>query len=422
MKITPSTAEGIVTIPSSKSVTHRALICSALSEGKSKILSPLVADDTEATIRVLQQLGAQINSSSGYHEVIGGAIDAPTSELFCGESGTTLRLVLPLCGLTKGETTLTGGPSLSKRPVAPLISGLNQLGVNCNSSNGYPPVKVNGKGSIHGGLALIRGDISSQFVSGLLLIAPLTEVETIIRLTTPLQSKPYVDMTLNTLKSFNIEVTKNEDMTHYKINKQKCCPTDFEVEGDWSSAAFMLAAGALTGDVTVNNLKNSSYQADKAILNILEEMCAEIDIMKNQVRVKKSVLNPITYNLENSPDLFPVVTTLCACAKGVSRLTGLSRLKYKESDRLAAMIEGLRRMMIKVTLEENGVLIEGGKPQGAKLDPFQDHRIAMALAILALNAEGETLITDSECVSKSYPHFWRDLTNLGASIRSNENE
>ncbi len=321
-----------------------------------------------------------------------------------------------------GETTLTGGSSLSKRPMAPLLSGLKQLGVKCSSSEGHPPIRVNGSGSIPGGEAYIRGDISSQFISGLLLVSPLTTIETTINLTTPLQSKPYVKMTLDALSAFNIDVSKNADMSNFETKKQKYQPTDYQVEGDWSSAAFIIAAGAIAGDVTINNLSKRSHQADKAILKILEEMGADFNIYQNNVRVEKSPLTPLKYDLENSPDLFPIVTALCAFANGESKLTGLSRLKYKESDRLTAMIDGLKKMNIKLKLEENTLNIKGGTPQGAKIDSYQDHRIAMAFAIIALAADGETSITDSECVSKSYPCFWRDLQNLGASLRSNENE
>lgn len=422
MKITPSVVSGALTAPSSKSATHRALICAALSEGKSKICSPLNSDDTIATEKVLQQLGIRINKESDHYEVSGGNIEPSKSNLFCGESGTTLRLVTPICGLVKGESTLTGGPSLSGRPMAPLLSGLKQLGVKCSSSNGHPPINIYGKGSVPGGEAYIRGDISSQFISGLLLISPLTQVETTISLTTPLQSKPYVKMTLDTLRAFKIEVSKDADMTHYNTEKQKYHPTDFQVEGDWSSAAFMLAAGAMAGDVTLNNLNEQSHQADKAIIKILEKMGADFNIKKNSIQVGKAALAPLNYNLENSPDLFPIVTALCVTAHGESKLTGLSRLRYKESDRLTTMIDGLKRMNIKLKLAENSLHIKGGRPKGAKVNSYQDHRIAMAFAILALYADDETVITDSECVSKSYPRFWRDLENLGASIRSYENE
>ncbi len=306
--------------------------------------------------------------------------------------------------------------------MAPLLSGLKQLGVKCLSSEGYPPIKVNGTGSILGGEAHIRGDISSQFISGLLLISPLTEVETTINLTTSLQSKPYVKMTLDALRAFNVEVSNNADMSYYEIKRQKYQSTDYQVEGDWSSAAFMIAAGAIAGDVTINNLSKQSHQADKAILKILEEMGADFNTYQNSVQVVKSQLSPLKYDLENSPDLFPIVTALCAYANGESKLTGLSRLKYKESDRLTAMIEGLKKMNIKLKLEENTLTIQGGTPQGARVDSYQDHRIAMAFAIIALNADGETLITDSECVSKSYPSFWKHLQDLGTSLRSDKNE
>jgi 3-phosphoshikimate 1-carboxyvinyltransferase len=397
-------------------MTHRALIGAALAEGTSRVLHPLRSDDTEATRRVLTQLGARITRRDDGWKVEGGGISTPRNQLFCGESGTTLRLVTPITALAEGDVKLTGGPSLSGRPMEPLLEGLRQLGVRCESTDGYPPITVRGLGRIKGGEARIRGDISSQFVSGILLIAPLTEEGTSLRLTTPLESKPYVEMTLDALDHYGVKTSASQDLRSYHIDSQSYHPADYEVEGDWSSASFMMAAGALSGDLMVQNLRGDSRQADRAIINILSRMGAEIITKKGYVKVRKSYLQPITTNLKNSPDLFPTVAALCACAQGRSILMGVRRLRFKESDRIAAMTDGLGRMGIKVEEEGDRVIIEGGNPEGAVVDPYNDHRIAMALGVLALTAEGETRIRDAECVSKSYPTFWKRLEGLGARI------
>lgn len=420
MIINPSTSEveGSVRSPASKSMTHRALLCSALSRGISKVQSPLISDDTLATRRVLTQLGVNVIEQGDGWRIMGGSISKPSSELFCGESGTTLRLSTPVCGLAEGCSVLTGGPSLSRRPMKPLLQGLKQLGVKCESSDGHTPVIVWGKGSIQGGVASIRGDISSQFVSGLLFISPLTEEATTIKITTNLESKPYVNMTIEALNEYGIEISASEDMRKYWVEKQEYRPMEFKVEGDWSSASYMLAAGALTGDVTIRNLNTDSNQADKTILDILDSMDVELYLNDGSIRARKSSLSPINADLKDSPDIFPIVAALCACSEGESRITGIRRLRFKESDRVTAMINGLNRMGIKTMEDDETIVIKGGKPKGGKIDPFNDHRIAMAFAVLALNSEKETTILDSGCVSKSYPGFWKDFEALGVYLRS----
>jgi 3-phosphoshikimate 1-carboxyvinyltransferase len=403
-------------------VTHRALVCSALAEGYSVIREPLISEDTEATRRVLEQLGVGISRKDGAWKVAGGSLRKPEFDLHCGESGTTLRLVTALCSLVDGECKLIGGPSLSKRPIGPLVDGLKQLGTECESTGGLPPVTVKGKGRLPGGEAVLPGDISSQFVSAILIAAPRGEKDTTLRLTTRLESRPYIELTMEVQHIFGVSVEASEGMEKFRIERQSYRPANVTVERDWSAAAFLLGAGALAGKVTVEDLNMGSSQGDAAILAILDEMGATVVCMGDSITVEMAPLSGIELDLSDSPDLFPVVASLCAAASGQSVLRGLRRLRLKESDRVAAMTGGLVGMGVRCELVGDILTIEGGSPKGCVIDPWGDHRIAMAFSILSLAAEGETTILDAECVSKSYPGFWGDLEALGVELRRDADE
>ena len=414
IKIRPSLIKGQVVAPSSKSYTHRALVCSALAKGESKIISPLNSDDTEATMDLLEKLGVKIRVKENSWEVSGGQLHQPEGDLFCKESGTTMRFMTAICSLVNGTCRLTGGRSLSKRPMKPLIDGLKQLGVECTSQRGFPPVTV--KGGLAGGQTKIPGDISSQFISALLLVAPLAKHDVNLVLTTPLESKPYVLMTIDAQRKFGVEIEASEDLREFSIKKQAYKPTNYRIEGDWSSSAFLLAAGVVAGKIEIQNLNEGSLQADREIVNVLKKMGAKIISKNETIILMKSELKSLVFDVSDCPDLFPILTVLCSVAKGESRLTGIKRLRIKESDRIAAMKEGLLKMNVDVREEGNSFIIKNSNPMGAVIDPKNDHRIAMAFAVLSLVAEGETTIHDSECVSKSFPNFWGIIKHLGVSL------
>jgi 3-phosphoshikimate 1-carboxyvinyltransferase len=300
--------------------------------------------------------------------------------------------------------------------VEPLLDALRQLGVDCESRGGNPPVKVHGRGGIDGGEVTIRGDISSQFVSALLLVAPYARNQLRVKVTTRLESAPYVGMTMDAQRAFGVQVKASEGYQEMQVENQAYTPTEYAVEGDWSSGAYMLAAGAMAGKASVDNLLRESMQADAAIIEVLREMCAKPIFHGERVGVDHAEINGINWDLTDSPDLFPVVVALCSAAKGESRLQGLRRLRLKESDRIASMVEGLGRMGIKNEPSKDSIIIHGGAPEGAVIDPHGDHRIAMAFGVLGLAARGETAIMDAECVSKSYPGFWEDLESLGGRV------
>jgi len=408
-----SEVKGRVRAPSSKSYTIRGLMCAALAKGESEILHPLSSDDTEASIDVLSKVGVHIRQEEDLWRVSGGNFHKPDTELFCGESAATLRFMTAICSLVPEKCQLVSGPSLAKRPIKPLIQALRQLGVNCSSQGETAPVIVEG-GRLKGGVAELAGNISSQFVSALLFIAPFAEEGVTIRLTTPLESKPFVLMTLECLKEFGIRVS--QALNQFEISKQAYRPAKYKVEGDWSSASYFLALGAISGGVEVENLNPESFQGDKMMLNFLRDMGALVEISKNLVAVKKSRLNAIRVDLSDCIDLLPTMAVLAAVADGISELTGIERARIKESNRVAAVKDGLERMGIKVTEERNRLMVTGSEPKGSVINSQNDHRVAMAFSILG-SAVGETTINDAECVSKTFPQFWDILKSIGGEVK-----
>ena len=410
---TKSKIAGEVTAPSSKSYTIRGLMCAALAKGRSELIHPLNSDDTEAAAKVLGQLGVNIHKKGDYWQVVGGHLKPPTEDLFCRDSAATLRFMTAICAFVSGKCRLVPGPSLSKRPITPLLQALGQLEVNCHTDG--TSVIVYGDG-LKGGTAELPGEISSQFVSALLLIAPLAEEAMSIRLTSPPQSKPYLKMTLECLEKFGVKVRTSQDLRKFKVAKQEYRPTSYQIEGDWSSASYLLALGAVLGEVTVANLNPESLQGDKIVLNLLKDMGAQVLVSGNTVTVQKSELRAITTDLSDCIDLLPTLAVLAAVADGVNRFTGIGRARLKESNRVAALREGLTRMGIKVIEGTDSLTIVGSRPGGSVIDSHDDHRIAMAFGILGLRA-GETTIDGAECVTKTYPEFWDILKGLGGKVK-----
>ena len=410
-----SSLDGSVRAPPSKSLTHRALFCAALAEGQSQIHSPLACDDTLATAEAISKLGVRTSWNGEEVQVIRkGELEEPSSEIFCAESGTTLRFVTAICATTPHWTHISGGASLLQRPVASLGTALGQIGADCETNRGYPPVHV--KGPIQGGPVEVPGDISSQYVSALLLAAPLARNPVEITVTERLESRAYVRMTMAVQSKFGVQIDAAEDMTRFHSENQAYCASDVAVEGDWSSAAFLLAASAIAGErVVVRSLPQDTNQADQSLLDILKRMNVRVNTDQDSVSVEKSQLDPIEVDVSDSPDLFPVVCALCAVADGVSTVTGIRRLRIKESNRVVAMSNGLKEMGVKTRESHDSLTISGGEPRKATIDPHHDHRIAMAFGALGLCTD-EVKIVDAECVGKSYPSFWKDLRALGADV------
>ena len=412
VSIHKSEINGKVTAPSSKSYTIRGLMCAALARGRSEIIHPLISEDTEAAAEVLGQIGVSIHKQGSRWQVMGGPLKQPTEDLFCRDSAATLRFMTAICALVPGKCRLLLGPSLSKRPITPLLQALGQLGVNCRADGAS--VTVRG-GRLKGGMVKLSGDISSQFISALLLIAPLAEGGISIRLTTPPKSKPYLKMTLDCLEKFGIKLEAPEDLREFEVPKQEYRPASYQIEGDWSSASYLLALGAVLGKVTVTNLNPESLQGDRIMLNLLKDMGAQVLVSNDSVTVQKSELKAITADLSDCIDLLPTLAILAAVADGTSRFTGIERARLKESNRVAALREGLTRMGIKVIEETDSLTIVGSRPKGSSIDSHDDHRIAMAFSILG-SSTGGTTINGAECVRKTYPEFWDILRSLGGKV------
>ncbi|MFQ6094646.1 MAG: 3-phosphoshikimate 1-carboxyvinyltransferase [Candidatus Bathyarchaeia archaeon] len=414
---------GMVTAPPSKAHTHRAFIAATLSEGQSTIRNPLICDDTLATINACRMLGANISKHGDHFEVNGvPKPNTPENVIDCGGSGATIRFLTPICALADGISVLTGNESLRKRPMQPLLDALEQLEVRCYSArlDGFPPVIVFG-GGIKGGKAAIRGDISSQFISGLLLATPLAENETELVVTTRLESKPYVDITVDVLLKHGVKVDFQSNHERFNIPPmQEYTPFDHVIEGDYSSAAFLLAAAALTNsNVKVKGLRKETLQGDRVIVDILKEMGTQIEVHGDLVQIRGAAqnLNGIEVDLRDNPDLVPVCAALASLSRGRTVIAGVKRLRFKESDRVSSLSTELAKMGVNITALDDRLVIEGRESlKGAEIDSHNDHRIAMACTILALRAEGETVIHGIECISKSYPNFIRDLLSLGGEV------
>ena len=412
---------GQVCAPPSKSYTQRMVIAAALTHGASKVSNPLLSEDTQATLRAVSALGAKVATAEDCWTIEGTkALKGAKEPIDCGESGATLRFMIPVAALAKGSSTLVFRGSIEKRPVEPLLASLKDLGAKAHVGKfgGKDAVFVDG-GGIVGGETSIAGDVSSQFVSGLMFACPMAQVDTEIMLTSPLESEDYVKMTQAVLANHGIKVPAHENHIHIPAD-QTYMPSDGRVSGDFSSAAFLLAAAAITNSkVQINSLEYASVQGDKAIMGILKHMGVNGKVCADSVAIggSGSLLKPVEVGAKNIPDLVPAIAVLACYAKGTSHIFGAHRLRLKESDRLESLYLELTKMGAQITINSDGLIIEGGSPlHGAVIDPHNDHRIAMACATAALGAEGETTIQNAECVRKSYPQFFTHLKQLGANL------
>jgi 3-phosphoshikimate 1-carboxyvinyltransferase len=418
-----SSLKGEVYAPPSKSYTQRMLIAAFLSKGKSKISRPLVAEDTDATLRAVRSLGAKVAVSEDLWEIKGSlALKSPKRPIDCGDSGATLRFMIPVAALAPNSSVFTLGPSLAKRPVEPLLRSLRQLGVEAiyKDTRRKPSILVRG-GGISGGKTTIPGDVSSQFVSGLMFACPLAREDTEITISTPLESKSYVQMTEKVLDQHGIRVDISQDFRRLHIPaKQTYKPCDHTVPGDYSAASFLLGAGAVTNSkIRVNNLDPETLQGDKAIIEILKKMGVNSHVYSDLIDLEETsgLLEAVEVDVNDVPDLAPVCAVLACYAKGTSIIRNALRLKYKESNRLSSLYLELKKMGAEIELDENSLTVKGPcSLHRAVIDPHNDHRIAMACAVAALGASGKTTIRNAECVRKSYPRFFTDLHTLGADV------
>jgi 3-phosphoshikimate 1-carboxyvinyltransferase len=320
--------------------------------------------------------------------------------------------MVALSAAVPGTVRLVPGPTLAKRPILPLIDALAQVGVKCRLEGS---VAITEGGTFPGGTAVLEGDSSSQFVSALLLAGPLAQKGIHIILKSAPASKPYLEMTIECLRKFGIRVAGAPDLTDFNVAKQDYRPIEYTVEGDWSQASYLMALGALAGDVVVSNLNAESLQGDRVILNLMQKMGARLSVRRSSVMVQRSPLHGINADLTDCIDLLPTLSVLAATADGESHFTGIKGARVKESNRVEAVSRELQKMGIRVREDENSVTIFGGNPHGAVIDSHSDHRIAMAFGVLG-TAVGETSIMGAESIEKTYPEFWKALGSLGARL------
>ena len=408
----PSAIKGTLKAPASKSMTQRAIAAALLADGQSIIHNPSYCDDSLAAMSIAVGLGARVEPQVNELKINGSAV-LKEPKLNCGESGLAIRMFSPIAALYPAEIKMVGANSLKKRPMFMIEEALNQLGVKCTSSGGFIPLTI--EGPIVGGYCEIDGSVSSQLLTGLLMALPLAAGNSEIRVNN-LKSKPYIDMTIQILKSFGISV-ENRDYSLFRIQgNQKYIPQSYTVEGDWSGGAFLLVAGAINGQLCVRGLRSDSMQSDKLIVNALENAGAHIISGENQIEITRSELKAFEFDATESPDLFPPLVALASYCEGISTIKGVSRLIYKESDRAKALQEEFSKMGIKIEINDDLMFVIGGKPQGSKVESHDDHRIAMAIAVASLGATAKVSIRDSQCVAKSYPGFFDDLRRVGAVV------
>ncbi|MEM2849463.1 MAG: 3-phosphoshikimate 1-carboxyvinyltransferase [Candidatus Bathyarchaeia archaeon] len=414
--------DGVLNAPPSKSQTHRFYIAAMLSTGESIIEQPSICLDTKATLDAVKLMGCTVSAGKSTVRILGDGIPKPAEDIVnCHGSGTTLRILTAVSSLAPGVTVLTGNRSLKRRPMSPLLHALNRLNVNCYSvSGGRPPIVVIG-GTIRAGHVEVGGDLSSQYISGLLFTLAKVDGRSTIRLTTPLVSKPYVDMTIDVLRMCHADVSVSEDYRVFELNgSSKFKPFRRIVEGDYSSAAMLIVAAAITGGrLRINNLRRDSLQADKAIVDVVRAVGCQVETGEDYVVVEGvlDALEPFEFNASDSPDLVPPLAVLASSCRGASVIKGVSRLKFKESDRVEALSSQLSKMGVKIETHGDCMRVYGSpKIKGAIINPYGDHRIAMACVAMALKAEGETVIKDALCVRKSYPEFFTDLAYLGVQL------
>jgi 3-phosphoshikimate 1-carboxyvinyltransferase len=419
--------KGEVCAPPSKAYTQRMLIAAVLSQGASRISGPLFSEDTQATLRAVKALGANIKVAEACWRVKGvQQLKGAKKPVDCGESGATLRFMIPVAAAAREPSIFTFGRSLEKRPIEPLLQSLKQLGAEaCFQKNGDEPSILVKGGGVRGGKTVLPGDVSSQFVSGLMFACPLAREDTEIALTTPLESKGYVQMTKAVLAQHGVQVFISKDFRSLRIpSNQTYKPCDHSVPGDFSSAAFLLAAAVVThSQVSVKDLDYETLQGDRAILNILKRMGVKGKVCSDKVEIhgEGCLLEATDVDARDIPDLVPVCAILACYAKGTSKIRGARRLRYKESDRLMSLYLELEKMGAQIAVNEDGLTVRGPcSLHGAEIDPHNDHRIAMACAVAALGASGETTIRNAECVRKSYPRFFNDLRALGADVVGGE--
>jgi len=407
---------GTLVCPPNKSYTHRAIFLASLADGKSVIKNVLYSRDTNATISTCKSFGATIIQDNSSLTVNGIKEVKSPSEIDASNSGTTIRIAAAIAALGKGKTVLSGDESLRQRPMQPLLDALESIGAKCSSANGKPPISITGKAN--GGEVTIPGNISSQFVSALMIMSPLTENGLVLTIDGDLVSKPYLDATIISMKKFGVTVKTVKPYKNYIISQQKYKPTAFTVPSDFSSLAMLLSASILLGDnITIKTTVDDLPQADKAIFDILKSLGIIVNIEKDNVTVQsQKPLNGGKFDLSNSPDLLPPLAILSLKSSKPIHIFNVKHARYKETDRIAILARELKKLGVSVEEKEDGLILEStDKLHSADLNSENDHRLFMAFCIAGMYV-GSCTVSDPGSIDVSYPNFISDLKRVGGKI------
>jgi 3-phosphoshikimate 1-carboxyvinyltransferase len=418
--VSPSVLSGIYRPPASKSAMQRACAAALLHSGTTILHNPGVSEDDRAALDIIQRLGALVTDNGETISIRSSGINPASDSIHCGESGLSVRMFTPLAALSSRALTITGSGSLATRPRDFFDEVLPRIGVRCNSQEGRLPLSV--QGPLKPSDITVDGSLSSQFLTGLLLAYSAAGARNVTIRVEGLNSKPYIDLTLAVMRSFGMKVPRNEryETFIFEDAAAKAPPEtlSYNVEADWSGAAFGLVAGALCGKLEVRGLDVFSEQADKAILQALMQTGAPMSIREDAIEIGPApVLQPFHFNATDCPDLFPPLVALASYCNGTSVIEGVGRLAHKESNRALTLQEEFGKMGGSVEIQDDLMIIRaGGGLRSAAVSSRHDHRIAMATAVAALRADGPVIIAGAEAVGKSYPQFWQHLQQLGAAV------
>ena len=417
-KIQKSKLNGRIVCPPNKSYTHRAIFLAALSDGKSIVKKILRSNDTLATISACRGFGIEVEEMED-KVTINNTIDSTVANSIINaeNSGTTIRIAIAIAALSGGNTTLTGDESLRKRPMQPILDSLETMGVKTESDDGKPPIHINGK--IEGKEITIKGDISSQFISALMIIAPRLPEGLTINVDGELVSKPYVDLTIAIMKKFGVQVETEEKYKKYHVIHQIYKPTTFSIPSDFSNLALLLAANVLLGDgLKIEINLGDMPQGDEAIVDILEKLGVNVTLEDDIITTKSPrLLNGGKFDLSNTPDLLPAIAILALKSEKPIELFNVKHARYKETDRIAIMSRELKKIGLYVEEKEDGMILRKTEDvHSAKLNSENDHRLFMAFSIVGMFV-GECTVSDPDAVKVSYPEFISDMKNVGADFK-----
>jgi len=405
----PDFFKGKIVVPASKSVAQRAIAAAVLSEGMSVLKNISFSDDVKVALRLAETLGAKISIQNSTVEIEPN-FHLKKNRLEVGEAGLSTRMFLPIAALIGQEFHVVGEGSILKRKMDFLAESMLQLGVNIQSENGFLPFVVNGKLTLSEDITIDASE-SSQLLTGILMALPKIGKKLALKVEN-LKSKPYIDLTLDVLAKFGVEI-ENEDYKLFKISPSKYQATEIDLEGDWSGASFWFVAASIAGNIEISGLLDDSKQADRAILEVLRLAKANFSYENGVYLVKKSKLKAFQFDATDCPDLFPPLAALAVACDGISRISGVHRLANKESNRAVALVKELSKMEVSITIENDDLLIEGSRNlMATQFNSYNDHRMAMTGAVLSLLCEDEVEITDYQCVNKSYPEFFDDFKKL----------